>query len=1087
MPSVCPGCSRVFTLSGLAKHLALTRNNDCLKAQQLPEWSTPITTAQVDPHIPDLDLPPVPFEGDFFGAYGNNDFPEQHGPVPPVPQPLSLEETDDDDDGDDDDGNNDIPEAYRGGWEPPLPSSPPRSQSTHPRAMYETPAGPRLPSAVEREAAERTAQARTFVVPFPGHTAGAPVPHSKPTSSTYAQYQHDLDEVNPHNIYAPFTSKMDWEVARWAKLRGAGSTSFDDLTQIEGLTEALSLSYRRMRDLNKIVDSLPTGRPAFERHEIVVADEAFEVYTRDIIQCIKSLLGDPEFAPLLLLVPERHYADRDHTTRTYFDMNTGKWWWATQAALEKERKGATVIPVIISSDKTQLTLIGNKTAYPVYMTLGNLPKDIRCKPSRGGQILLAYLPTSRLLHISNKAARRRTLANLFHACMSQVLQPLVKTGVDGMLFACGNGIIRRGHPILATFVGDYPEQLLVTGCKNGECAKCNVARSDLGSSADTSRPLRDIGLVLDALATIDEGPLAFTRACHNVGIKPVQHPFWESLPYTNIFAAITPDLLHQLHQGVVKHLVAWLQSAYGADEIDAHCRRLPLNHSLRHFAKGISTMSRVTGKEHQDISRILLGLVVGLELPGGVSSARLVRATRALLDFLNLAQYACHTSSTLKLLDEALASFHANKQVFVDLGIREHFKLPKLHFLEHYRRSIELFGTTDNYDTQYSERLHIDFTKEAYRASNHKDEFAQMTVWLQRKEKILRHEKYVQWRLVHSPSPGPVSSHPPTPRILASSIPTSSASVGRTPPITMTIAPAGINPDVSRSGVAPDMSGVPTAAHLHQPQAIDSASTRALPGRPRSPVRTQKPRISMTRHPSVKAVRFDHVVCDYGASYFRDALTRFVTEKNSPGMTMQQVELASGGVYFDFAAVPTYHKIKLMLNDSQGLGVTHAEPQDVVHVRPARRGKYDTEVPGRFDTVLIRAHDPEDAHAIRGFRVAQVRIVFKIPQANLISLFPRLDASSRPDGHLAYVEWFTPSSPSAHPNHGLYRFTRLVSRQGARLASIIPIDRIERSCHLLPEFGPIAPRDWSSSDVLERCQSFLLNAFSDRYMYMLVS
>ena len=45
------------------------------------------------------------------------------------------------------------------------------------------------------------------------------------------------------------------------------------------------------------------------------------------------------------------------------------------------------------------------------------------------------------------------------------------------------------------------------------------------------------------------------------------------------------------------------------------------------------------------------------------------------------------------------------------------------------------------------ERLHIDFTKDAYRASNKKDELSQMTVWLERKEKVLRHEKFIQWRL----------------------------------------------------------------------------------------------------------------------------------------------------------------------------------------------------------------------------------------------------------------------------------------------------------------------------------------------------
>lgn len=45
-----------------------------------------------------------------------------------------------------------------------------------------------------------------------------------------------------------------------------------------------------------------------------------------------------------------------------------------------------------------------------------------------------------------------------------------------------------------------------------------------------------------------------------------------------------------------------------------------------------------------------------------------------------------------------------------------------------------------------TERLHIDFAKEAYRATNHKDEFSQMTKWLERREKILHHANFVTWR-----------------------------------------------------------------------------------------------------------------------------------------------------------------------------------------------------------------------------------------------------------------------------------------------------------------------------------------------------
>ena len=77
----------------------------------------------------------------------------------------------------------------------------------------------------------------------------------------------------------------------------------------------------------------------------------------------------------------------------------------------------------------------------------------------------------------------------------------------------------------------------------------------------------------------------------------------------------------------------------------------------------------------------------------------------------------------------------------------------------HYVDSIELFGTTDNYNTEYTERLHIDLTKDAYRATNHRNEYPQMTIWLERREKLLRHQNYLEWCLggkvepiVHQPS-----------------------------------------------------------------------------------------------------------------------------------------------------------------------------------------------------------------------------------------------------------------------------------------------------------------------------------------------
>ncbi|KAJ7150607.1 hypothetical protein C8R46DRAFT_846333, partial [Mycena filopes] len=523
------------------------------------------------------------------------------------------------------------------------------------------------------------------------------------------------------------------------------------------VTESLGLSYKNSQELNRIIDKeLPSGRPVFKRQEIVVGGEAFDVYFRPIMECVRALYGDPEFAQDLVFAPQRHYADPDKTIRIYHDIHTAEWWWQTQKLVEKRTPGGTLVPVIISTDKSQITMFRNKAAYPVYMTIGNIPKDIRRKPSRQAYILIGYLPTSRLDHITVEAARRRAVANLYHACMRnqaktslstqrKILAPLKDAGLNGVEMASGDGVIRRCHPILAIFAGDYPEQLLVAGVKTGECPTCPVPRDELGNFEDTYEP-RDLTAVLAALRKADGNATEFTRACTAAGIKPIHHPFWEDLPYVNIYLSITSDVLHQLYQGVIKHIVAWVKEAFGPVEIDARCRRLPPNHNTRLFLKGITSLSRVSGTEHGQICKILLGLLVDLRLPERQSTTRLIRAVRGSLDFLYLAQYPMHSSETIVHLHTALKRFHDNKGIFVVLGIRDNFNIPKFHNVSHYPPNIKLFGTMDNYNTEHTERLHIDFAKDAYRATNRKDEYFQMTLWLERKVKILRHENCTRWR-----------------------------------------------------------------------------------------------------------------------------------------------------------------------------------------------------------------------------------------------------------------------------------------------------------------------------------------------------
>jgi hypothetical protein len=87
-----------------------------------------------------------------------------------------------------------------------------------------------------RKIAEDKFHHKPIIDKYPGGLAGRPIP-SRKTQNSEQRYESVLDNSSANNLYAPFKSKMDWEMARWAKLRGSGSTAFTDLLHIEGVRQ----------------------------------------------------------------------------------------------------------------------------------------------------------------------------------------------------------------------------------------------------------------------------------------------------------------------------------------------------------------------------------------------------------------------------------------------------------------------------------------------------------------------------------------------------------------------------------------------------------------------------------------------------------------------------------------------------------------------------------------------------------------------------------------------------------------------------------------------------------------------------------
>ena len=65
--------------------------------------------------------------------------------------------------------------------------------------------------------------------------------------------------------------------------------------------------------------------------------------------------------------------------------------------------------------------------------------------------------------------------------------------------------------------------------------------------------------------------------------------------------------------------------------------------------------------------------------------------------------------------------------------------------MQNYINAICTLGSAYGYNTDFSERLHIDYAKEGYCASNKQEYVEQMALWLQHQEAIDFHSVYLTW------------------------------------------------------------------------------------------------------------------------------------------------------------------------------------------------------------------------------------------------------------------------------------------------------------------------------------------------------
>ncbi|KAE9386962.1 hypothetical protein BT96DRAFT_1026018 [Gymnopus androsaceus JB14] len=508
--------------------------------------------------------------------------------------------------------------------------------------------------------------------------------------------------------------------------------------------------------------------------------------------------------------------------------------------------------------------------------------------------------------------------------MRTLLGSLVEAGTNGVAMTCGDTNMRWIFPILAAYVADYPEQCVIACCMENRCPLCKVAPTSRGSSQHSDpRSEAEMIELLKQKASDDQTP-EFKKTWTDLGIRPVFRPFWVDLPYSEMFEGFTPDLLHQLHKGVFKdHLVKWCTQLMGTFELDERFKAMPDHPGLRHFKNGISGVLQWTGYEHKAMEKVFLPLVVG------ILDDRAVKAVRAVIDFVNYSSLQSHTSSTLLSLQKACHSFHEHKDVFIELEARNppHFNIPKIHSMLHYVELIIRFGSADGFNTESPERLHIDYAKDAYRASNGRDYTIQMTRWLQRQEATDRFMVYLEWIRKFKDSEGSYKAGD------------------------------------SKAGEMDDLSGAVIAT-----QKVVSSETAT--------VLSTSYRIAANHPQSLRGINAQTIIDQHGASHFLPALQSFLSAHNSIATAR----------WFDLFNL--YKRLILTLPEIPEAKPTTLK--NIVRASPpvpsiARR----PEEPAHLDFALVRTGEHNrrtEGTSLEGIRVAHVRVLFTLPRIYGLSI-----------------------------------------------------------------------------------------------------
>ena len=190
--------------------------------------------------------------------------------------------------------------------------------------------------------------------------------------------------------------------------------------------------------------------------------------------------------------------------------------------------GVTLLGVVLSSDKTHITQVGNHQAHPLLISLANITADTHRKGLTNSYLLLALLPISKFIHLI-KCLHGILVDHLLHQVIFIVIKPLKKaTKVGCMMSDPLRNLTDYCFMPLATYIADIPKQCIMA------CVTSNASAITMAITEQFGDPVHCAAhtisktcqwLIVVKLTTHSLNLFSYFQACQRFQLNDVLSPF----------------------------------------------------------------------------------------------------------------------------------------------------------------------------------------------------------------------------------------------------------------------------------------------------------------------------------------------------------------------------------------------------------------------------------------------------------------------------------------------------------------------------------------------------------------------------------